>query len=170
MRKNKWMHASVQKNTHATIDTIARVLARCYCEVRRCWCGHYCWIGHQTVSRVACYYYKDHQRWQRWSLKLFLDHLICHTHQSILKISWDHPTNILRLWDIWEHYQGGRFGKLVHFLFQFDFSLQNKIWVWCLAGGFHLTSALAFLNRGEERWSDGGYKILRPIWWNCKWR
>ena len=127
MRKNKWMHASVQKNTHATIDTIARVLARCYCEVRRGWCGHYYWIGHQRVSRVSCYHYKDHQRWQRWSLKLFLDHLICHTHQSILKISWDHPTNILRLWDIWEHYQGGRFGKLVHFLFQFDFSLQNKI-------------------------------------------
>ena len=26
----------------------------------------------------------------------------------------------------------------------------------CLAGGFHLTSALAFLNKGEEQWSDGG--------------
>ena len=26
----------------------------------------------------------------------------------------------------------------------------------CLAGGFHLTSALAFLNKGEGQWSDGG--------------
>ena len=25
-----------------------------------------------------------------------------------------------------------------------------------MAGGFHLTSALAFLNKGEGQWSDGG--------------
>ena len=25
-----------------------------------------------------------------------------------------------------------------------------------MAGGFHLTSALAFLNKGEKQWSDGG--------------